>query len=142
MPTCEEVVAFAQDLLTWGLSPHDVQMTIAMRKSQGHFQDSACRRVLPQLRELQDWSHEASKLDWTSADSWEDMLEKVQNLQAAGHIVADIHQYDPANADPNLRGFKLFAQHRARQQLISEAGSEFDIVFIDATHGTNQYGMQ
>ena len=142
LPVSEEVVTFAKDLLSWGLSPHDVQATVAMRKKMGHFPDSPLHRTRPELRELQDWSHNASKLDWASPNSWEDMLQKVSDLEAAGHIVSEIHHYSPDHTDPDQRGFKLFVQHKAQQEWISEAGNKFGAVFIDATHGTNQYGMQ
>ena len=63
---------------------------------------------MPTLKELQDWSHSAGKVDWLDQNSWRDMLEKVKELELAGHVISEHHGYGPENDNPDLRGFKLF----------------------------------
>lgn len=112
LPVCPEVKSFAHDLLSWGLSPSDVEATISHKCSVGKFKAKKNARVQPTLREIQDWSQEVKKRDWLAADSWDDMLLKVEALKQAGHVVVEKDDYDPENPHAEKRGFKLYVQHR------------------------------
>eukprot|EP00951_Prasinocladus_malaysianus_P018490 scaffold147803_cov18-Prasinocladus_malaysianus.AAC.2 len=143
LPCHPEMIEFGKNLLTWGMTPYDVLAVINEKVAIGEFEDkSHTHRLRPLLREVQEWSHNVKKQDWCCSDSWEDMMQKVNALHASGDIVFDHHQYDPGNQDPSLRGFKLFLQHRTQQKWIAAGGFQFRVIFIDATHNTNQYGMQ
>ncbi len=137
----QEVEQFAKDMLALGQSPSQVDGAISRHRAEGRFSRCADNeRGRPLLRELQLWKFEQQTKLWLSDNSWADFVLALKELQQHSDMFVDVENLDPANNDPAKRNFKCFIQHPQQAKWLDEYAE--DVLFLDSTHGTNNYGMQ
>jgi hypothetical protein len=142
-PRCclQDVLDFAVDMLSCANSPAVVDQSIASRHGKGLFRTpSANERLRPTLNELQQLKYHVTHDLWMEANSWDDLMAKLQALESRPDVHVVWEDYAPDHVDPLKQNFKCFIQHKEQAQWMREHCT--DILFVDSTHGTNNYGMQ
>jgi hypothetical protein len=139
----QDVMAFASQLLALGDAPTAVDQAIAKKRAWGGFLATlGNERARPVLRELQQEKFRIVSEQWVDNDSWKDLIGKLEMLRVGR---PDVHvawePYSPNHEDPRQRSFRCFIQHADQRQWMVESGG-IDVMFLDSTHGTNNYGMQ
>jgi hypothetical protein len=137
----QDVEKQARTLLSLGRSPSEVDAAIARGWALGEFlPPNGNERQRPTLRELQLWKFDIQSRLWMAADSWTDLILRIEALQDRDAVFVAHQIYDPGNADPGKRQFRCFIQHAEQDHWLNTV--PIKVLFLDSTHGTNNYGMQ
>jgi hypothetical protein len=131
---------FAHDYLKLGHSPASVEMAIARKKALQQFPPTlGNERPRPTLPELQQLKYEIMSANWCHRDSWQDVELKLGELQCRDDVYAEWEPYCPDHPIERKRNFKCFIQHIVQHQWMRR---NVKVLFLDSTHGTNNYGLQ
>jgi MULE transposase domain len=131
---------FSQEHLAMGTAPACVEMAIQRKHSKQQFLPTlGNERGRPTLRELQYEKYKIMSGNWCHRDSWCDLEEKLLELQQRGDVYACWEPYQPDHTDERMRSFKCFVQHKLQHEWMQR---NVQVLFLDSTHNTNNYGMQ
>jgi MULE transposase domain len=136
----QDVMRFAAEMLSFGHAPAVVEAAIARKHALHSFRPTmGNERSRPTLVELQQEKHKIHSQRWMDKDSWADLMAKLHDLEKRPDVHVEWEDYAPKHIDPRKRNFKVFIQHVLQAQWLKRGCK---VLFLDSTHGTNNYGMQ